>query len=91
MASATRKFAYVFGVIALLTVAWIGFRLYSLRLEPLTEKSEVIKVPREGDQSNLIDTLVPYGVVKDTSKLIGAIDRYGLKYRPGPKKKLESS
>jgi len=83
MASATRKFAYVFGVIAVLTVAWIGYRLYSLRLQPLTESTAIIKVPRIGNQSNLIDTLLQYGVVSDTSKLNAAIARYGLKYRPG--------
>ncbi|MFK8054979.1 MAG: endolytic transglycosylase MltG [Saprospiraceae bacterium] len=83
MTSATRKFAYAFGVIALLTVAWIGSRLYALRMEPLTEKTAVIKLPRTGDMTNVLDSLLQYGIVTDTSKLIAAIDRYGLRYRPG--------
>ncbi len=83
MASGTRKFAYVFGVIGMLTAAWIGSRLYSLRMAPLTVKEAVIKLPRNGTERNLMDTLINAGIVTDTVKLREAIERYAVGYRPG--------
>lgn len=83
MASATRKFAYVFGVIVLLTLVWIGYRLYNLRVKPLTEKTAVIRLPRAGNLNHVIDSLHLHGVVTDTSKLRSTMTRYSLGYRPG--------
>jgi len=83
MASATKKFAYAFGVIALLTVAWIASRVYTMRMAPLTEKSEIIKLPRKGDLTSVFDTLSSLGIVSDTAKFRAALSRYRYSYRPG--------
>ncbi len=83
MASGTRKLAYAFGFVSLATVAWIGAHIYSLRVAPLTVKEAVIHLPRNGDQGDILDTLLSVGAVIDTGMLHMAIDRYLIGYRPG--------
>lgn len=83
MTKGTKIFAAVFAVVAVLTVAWIGYRAYDLYYAPQTTAAGVVRFPSEGSRQHLIDTLYHRELVRDTAKLRDALERLDFSYRSG--------
>ena len=80
---ALRAYAIVFAVVAVGTIAWIGWRAYSLYMTPIAERTAVVRFPTGGTRADLVDTLVRAEVVTDTATLRKAMDKLDLSYRAG--------
>ncbi len=83
MSTATKRYAIGLAVVAFLTMAWIGYRLYDLYMAPLVEQTSVVRLPTQGTQRHLIDSITAAKAVSDTAKLLRALERLDFSYRPG--------
>ena len=83
MTKGTKIFAGIFAVVAIATIAWIGYRSYDLYYAPYTTGGGVVRLPSHGDRQHLIETLHRGALVRDTAKLRRALERLDFSYRSG--------
>ena len=83
MSQATKRYAVALASIAFLTLAWIGYRLYDLYMQPIVKKTTVVRFPSNGDQQTMLDTLMLADAVYDTAVLKKALKRLDFGYRAG--------
>ena len=83
MTKGTRRFAVVFAFVAAATLAYIGYRVYELYMEPIVEQTAVVRFPSAGSSRQLMDTLYRAGVVSDTARLREMLRQLDFSYRSG--------